>query len=110
MASERLLHLVKKLDHALHSNDKVRRARPLLDHVSSSLTLNHVWNLLEHFGAELAAFEILMSECDAEADNRGTRVVDILVKLLGPEPHACAAERVFRRQPRLRMGLLQVFE
>ena len=38
------------------------------------------------------------------------RVMDVLVKLLGPQPHPGAAVRILRRQPRLRIGVFEIFQ
>ncbi len=95
MFGQRLLHLVQELDHALHRDDEVVGVRPLLDHVAPALALEQVGDLLEHRAAGLAAFEILVAEGNAEADDGGARVVDVLVKLLGPQPHPAPADESF---------------
>ena len=64
--------------------------RSLLDHVAAALALEDIGDLLEHLFAELAAFEILVPERDAEAQDRGRGVVDVLVELLGPQAAFCA--------------------
>ena len=68
---------------------------PFLDHVAAALALEHVGNLFEHFSSELAAIEILVPERDAEAQDRGRCVVDVLIELLGPEPHFGSAKESF---------------
>src|SRR3954465_5137181 len=51
-----------------------------------------------------------MPERNAEAQDRGGGIVDILVELLGPQAHSGAAVGIPRRQRRLRIGLVEIFE
>src|SRR4051794_10256251 len=51
-----------------------------------------------------------MSKRDAEADDCGRGVVDVLIKLLGPQPDSSAAVRILRRERWIRIGLLKIFE
>ena len=105
-----LLHLVEKQNHALDRNDEVPRLGSLFDHVAAPLALEDIRYLLEHRFSELAAFEILMPERNAEAQDRGRGIVDILVELLGPQAHSGAAVGIQRRQRRIRIGLVEIFE
>ena len=82
----------------------------MLDHVAPALALEDIGNLLEHLSSGFAAIEILVPERDAEADNRRRRIVDVLVELLGPQPHLGAAIRVARGKARIGKGLLEIFE
>jgi hypothetical protein len=88
----------------------VLRRGPLLDDVAPALALEHVRDLLEHLPPELAALQVLVPEGDAEAENGGAGVVDVLVELLDPEAHLRLPVGVVRAQARRRKGILQVFE
>ena len=45
-----------------------------------------------------------------KADDRRRGVVDVLVELLGPQPHFGTAVGILRRERRVRIGLLEIFE
>src|ERR1700716_1521642 len=89
---------------------EVPRLGSLFDHVAAPLALEDIRYLFEHRFSELAAFEILMPERNAEAQDRGRGIVDILVELLGPQAHLCVAVGIQRRQRRIWIGLVEIFE
>jgi hypothetical protein len=52
----------------------------------------------------------LVAEGDAEAQDGGARIVDVLIQLLGPQSHPRASMGRRGHQRRLRIGILEIFE
>src|SRR5260370_16174540 len=110
MLGKRFLHLIQELQHTLHSYDEMLRAGAFLDHGTPALAFEDVWNSFKHRFFELGALEILMTNGDPETADRGAGIMNILIQLLGPQPHLRPLAWLIRPQPLLRKDILQGLE
>src|SRR5665647_1430186 len=103
-----LLHLVEKLLHSSNRDTEVHGLKSLFDDVASTLPLDNVRNLLQHFFTSLTPSNVLMPEGYPEAQDCDAGVMDILVQLLRPQPYFDAAKSVRRHQCRTWKLLVQI--
>jgi hypothetical protein len=108
--SKRFVHLVEEEYQALDGDDEMLGFGAFLDHVAPALAFERIGYLFEHLLPELAALDVLVAKRNAEAQDGDRGIVDILVELFRPQPHAGPIVGIFRCKRRIGIGVVEIFE